>query len=326
MTAIDIGPGATNLTSSDSGYTNISIENWAEQGGSLDSVEIWMYHEATSGVKVGTFYGKVDYYTPRDYESIGAVSEGSKQTFSGLDITVKNGDFLGIYPGNGSIEYGSGAGACAYKTGDCFGSCGATDEDSDEGPAIYASGSGSESVSKIDCGPGTSDLSTSESNFTEIVNDNPANAAGTLDSVEIWMATSATSGVKVGTFAYDGNNYFSLNDYESIGAVSAGSKQTFSGLEIDVSINDYLGEYPGNGDIEYAGSGGSGQFYLEDDQFSSGSKWYHSDTDTEVAIYATGSMPGWANIKTVIGISSDLLAKINGIEVDKIKTINGIEV
>lgn len=107
MTAIDIGPGATDGETyfGSMPRTIISAGNPANADGILDTVEIWAY-SALSNVKVGTFYyvSGSYVYACRDSAVIGSVTAGSKQTFSGLSIQVHTGDLLGLYATSGNIE------------------------------------------------------------------------------------------------------------------------------------------------------------------------------------------------------------------------------
>lgn len=120
MAVIDIGHGCYD-GSLDAGatYTNVDIDNPANESGTLTSFEIWMVSTG-SGVKIGTFYGSSTDYTCRDYESIGSVTSGSKQTFTGKNCTVESGDFIGCYSSSGAFEAGSGGSGQYYKNGDHF--------------------------------------------------------------------------------------------------------------------------------------------------------------------------------------------------------------
>lgn len=78
--------------------------------------------------------------------------------------------------------------------------------------------------------------------ITQISYNNPANATGTLDTVEAWFGTAtAGNSCKIGTFSDGGSGTFTCNDAESIGEVIAGSKQTYSGLSIDINLGEYIG-------------------------------------------------------------------------------------
>ena len=119
--ALDIGPGAidraTNLIY---GYTNIDLANPANALGYLNFIELYFDSNA-SGVKVGTFSGSDTHYTPRDYVTIGNVT-ADYQTFSGLDIDVFSGDYLGIYFSGGALSVDTSGGLGRYyKAGDQFG-------------------------------------------------------------------------------------------------------------------------------------------------------------------------------------------------------------
>lgn len=97
-TEIDIGSPAINRGGSQaSGNTILLLENPANDTGVIDTVEIWVL-TAISETVVGTLYlNSGTNYIGRDYESIGTVTSGSKQTFSGLDIDVETGDYIGSY-------------------------------------------------------------------------------------------------------------------------------------------------------------------------------------------------------------------------------------
>lgn len=142
--------------------------------------------------------------------------------------------------------------------------------------------------STIDIGPGAANYDSSAvQGSTYIDKANPANAAGVLTSVELFFVAGG-QGVKVGTFSGSGTSYDD-RDYESIGSVSVGSKQTITGLNIDVSSGDFLGTYfyGNNSALEANTSGGTGVYYASGDKFGSGSATY-SSFSLKIAIYATG--------------------------------------
>lgn len=122
MAIIDIGPPATDRASAlAANFTDISLDNPANDSGTLTKFEFWFYSNA-GGVKAGTFYGTPPNFTPRDYETIGDVTSGSKQTFSGLDCDVTSGDYIGGYRSSGTIENdASGYAGIYWKSGDQFG-------------------------------------------------------------------------------------------------------------------------------------------------------------------------------------------------------------
>lgn len=139
----------------------------------------------------------------------------------------------------------------------------------------------------IDVGPGATGRSSYYITYTFLCVDNPANDTGTLDTIEIY-ASSVMSGTKVGTF-YGSSTSWTPRDYESIGTVSSGSKQTFTGLNCDVETNDLLGVYFSSGNIYADKSGYSGLYAKSGDQFGAGTQKYTLVSGDAVSIYATGA-------------------------------------
>jgi uncharacterized Zn finger protein len=97
---------------------------------------------------------------------------------------------------------------------------------------------------------------------THIVLDNPANASGTITSVEIWAAT-ASSDVEVATFYNVSGSNYSTRDYETIGAVTAGSKQTFT-VSLNVEEGDYIGIKGTAGSIDITAGVGTDGYAVGD--------------------------------------------------------------
>lgn len=119
---------------------------------------------------------------------------------------------------------------------------------------------------------------------------NPANADGILDTVEAWFDTNAT-GVKIGTFSGSGTSY-NDRDYETIGNVTAGSKQTFTGKSIDVITGDFIGCYYTTGTLDTDTSGYSGVYYVSGDKFGGGANNYTLRADDALSLYGTGETEG----------------------------------
>lgn len=104
-TAIDVGAAATDRAgNAGTSWTNILLDNPANDTGTIDTFEIWAYATMSGTNKVGTFYGSGTDYTSRDCEAIGEVTAGAKRTFTGLDIDITSGDFAGSFNSGGSIE------------------------------------------------------------------------------------------------------------------------------------------------------------------------------------------------------------------------------
>ena len=121
-TAIDIGPGAAALEYAFDfgGYTQLDATNPANATGILTSFELYYKTNAT-GVIVGTFSGSDTTWNDRDYESIGNVTSGSKQTFTGKNCDVVINDVLGFYDTSGAWYCASSGGARKYYAGNAFG-------------------------------------------------------------------------------------------------------------------------------------------------------------------------------------------------------------
>jgi len=141
----------------------------------------------------------------------------------------------------------------------------------------------------IDVGPGATDRSGRQDNGTFIDITNPANADGTLDTWETWFAIDAGVGVKAATFVSAGGSDFYCRDFETIGSVPVGSKQTFTGLDIDVATGDYAGTYFSDGTIERNTSGGTGLYSKSGDQTDGGTDTYALDSTWSISIYGTGT-------------------------------------
>jgi len=89
-------------------YTIVDVNNPANASGVLHSVKV---HARTSmtGLRVGTFYitsGSPPYafLKCRDSELVGDVEAGAERTFTGLSITVQEGDYIGCYFALGDID------------------------------------------------------------------------------------------------------------------------------------------------------------------------------------------------------------------------------
>ena len=142
-------------------------------------------------------------------------------------------------------------------------------------------------ATEIDIGSGAIDRITTVSlTSTMLDKTNPANADGSLDTLEIWLSDAGT-GVKEGTFYGSGTSY-TPRDYQTLGNVSAGSKQSFTGLSIDVETGDVLGVYGDSGQVERDGSGGSGLYYKSGDQFDAGTQTYAYWAAYPLSLYGTG--------------------------------------
>lgn len=151
---------------------------------------------------------------------------------------------------------------------------------------------------------------------TRIILTNPANETGIINTIEIW-AVNNLSGVEVATFYLVSGDNYATRDYETIGSVTGGSKQTFS-VNLDVQAGDYIGAYWTDGYIECDTSGGSGYMYLSGDYIPTGSVTFNSYTSYVISLYGTGTTAvGWAhkwNTKTISKWNTKEFTKWNGLE------------
>jgi len=144
----------------------------------------------------------------------------------------------------------------------------------------------------IDIGPGATDRGTHETSRTEIDAANPANASGTITTVEIWAAVGwPLVNCEVATFYTTGGNIFSTRGTHTIGAVTAGSKQTFPGLSLSVEAGDYLGIYYTAGAVEKDNTGGAGvwQDYDNNDYIPCTDHEFTFGVNEAISIYGTGT-------------------------------------
>jgi len=123
---------------------------------------------------------------------------------------------------------------------------------------------------------------------TWVEESNPANETGTIDTIEIWAANDI-SDCEAATFIHEGSNVFSTRDTELLGLVPAGSKQTFSGLDCDVTAGDYIGAGgASDGDIEADSTGGTGIWFGSGDKIPCSSVTFTHYASYIMSLYGTG--------------------------------------
>lgn len=124
--------------------------------------------------------------------------------------------------------------------------------------------------------------------------ENPANANGIIYTIETWF-THDDPGVMdtwFGTFSAVGN-VLTCRDSESVGDVTAGSKQTFSGLSIDVEAGDFIGLHDKGGNlsvtVERDNSGSDGYWnYMGEVIDPSDSETFEFFSPRTISLYGTG--------------------------------------
>jgi hypothetical protein len=168
----------------------------------------------------------------------------------------------------------------------------------------------------IDVGPGAIDRANSNTPvYTYVDGNNPANASGTLDTFSLWFGTNAT-GVKVGT-GYGSGTVYTNRDGESLGNVTSGSMQTFTGLDCDVESGDYAMFYFGTGFIEADTTGGTTCYYKSGDWFAQGQQTFSTSSRQAHSIYGTGTESGGAKTSSDSGQGAEAaVAAVSLVAVD----------
>lgn len=234
---IDIGaPAIDRGTNASYNYTRIDLTNPANGAGTLTAFELWFAVEGNDGtdVKVGTFYGTAPDFTNRDYEALGTITKGSKQTASGLSITVASGDYAGIHFTDGRLEgdtSGEGSGGY-YKSGDQFGA-GQQTYTSSIYVALSLFGEGEESVTEkesSDAGSGVDSVESLETPQAKSSSDAGSGTEGTPISSATLSGSENGSGLEAIIARL-------LTDGESGGAVEASDVED-KGIFKDLSVSE----------------------------------------------------------------------------------------
>jgi len=135
--------------------------------------------------------------------------------------------------------------------------------------------------------------STFGDNRTILNAENPADGDGSITTVEVWASTDITN-FKVGLVYLVSGTTYKCRDSEVVGNVTSGSKNTFSGLDIDVAVGDFIGGYlPGGSTLERDLSGYAGSYYHSSDYMDpNDSTSYYLVAGDAVSLYATGETAG----------------------------------
>jgi len=135
-------------------------------------------------------------------------------------------------------------------------------------------------------------------NYTLVNKENPADANGSITSIEIFAVSGNNlANCEVATFSASGNDLTS-RDSEAIGAVTGGSKQTFSGKDMDAQTGDYIGCTYTAGKLECAMSGGLGIWWKAGDNIPCTSVSFSLEGDGVISLYGEGVALGYQDIPT----------------------------
>ena len=172
------------------------------------------------------------------------------------------------------------------------------------GNSAYSNEASAAVQSPFDVGADAIDRpSTGGAGSTLIALDNPATADGEITTVEIWAASNIT-GCRVGTFFSVGGSTYQCRDSQSIGNVTAGSKQTFTDLSIAVKPGDLIGMYFSGGRIERSTSG-YGSLWQRAEEYidPEDSTTYNLLAGNAISLHGTGTTGGETPPLTAITIS-----------------------
>jgi hypothetical protein len=132
-------------------------------------------------------------------------------------------------------------------------------------------------------------------NVTIAGKDNPANANGAISSNEIWLySKTGVIDVWVGSFYGDGTP-LTCRDSESVGDVAIGSKQTQSGLDVNIETDDLWGVCSKSSvaSIEYDLLSGGGIWYYAGECIdASDNQNFTSYTPRALSLYGEGAESG----------------------------------
>ncbi len=132
---------------------------------------------------------------------------------------------------------------------------------------------------------------------------NPANATGSIDTVKVWAWVTDHIDFWVGTYFLVSGTTYECRDSVDIGALTAGSEQTLSGLDMSIETDDFIGakhRTAGNYYLEEDNSGGGGHRTFVGEAIDPGDQAsFALSAGDVVSLNGTGSEPsvggrGWA--------------------------------
>jgi hypothetical protein len=162
----------------------------------------------------------------------------------------------------------------------------------------------------IDVGSEAINRSTYNNEGTSVDRNNPANASGTITSVEIY-ANSAMSNVEVATFFVVSGNNLSTRDSEAIGSVAAG--YTTHTVSLNIVTGDCIGIYFSAGGLDRDTTGG-GFWKNAGDQIPCTNVLFTLTANGTLSIYGAGAtVTGikW-NTVTISKWNGQVITKLNG--------------
>jgi len=171
----------------------------------------------------------------------------------------------------------------------------------------------------IDIGSAAENRATNSDPGTYVGKDNPANLSGKITSIEIWFdsASGNATGVEVATFFIVSGDNLSTRDTQTIGSVTAGSKQTFT-VDLNVVAGDYIGIHYVGGEIERTNLGVGYWYVLTTDLIPCTNQAFTFLAARTISLYGTGTTEvGWPHKWNTITIgkwNTKEFTKWNGLE------------
>lgn len=122
---------------------------------------------------------------------------------------------------------------------------------------------------------------------TTVNKNNPANASGTITTVEMWVDV-ALNNIKIATFFVVSSNNLSTRDTHTIEGVIDIGYNEFSGLSIAVEAGDYIGIQSTHGTMSRGAVGLVGLWYAESLFIPCTNETFTSLADWGISLYGTG--------------------------------------
>jgi hypothetical protein len=142
----------------------------------------------------------------------------------------------------------------------------------------------------------TDRASSSTASYTYLDIANPATGTGTINSIELWASVSLSGTNKVGTFYLTSGTNYKCRDSETLGTITAGSKQTVV-VDLTVVTGDVIGLYWSNGSLERDETGGS-SMYVSGDYADPNDETTYTAGARILSLYATGTTSATTPIVT----------------------------
>jgi len=224
------------------GYTAVDANNPADGTGTITNVEFWAFSSGSAIIAIFSADGNT--LTSRDWENIGAIDEGYNSVEVNLDVV--EGDYIGFFAWDSHLE-GSSPGSVGiwHKQFDYTQTEGALFT-YNATVLMSIRGTGTTGI-VVGAAPDVDRSSYINPNYTIFGLDIPATGTGTITTIKMRATDINLVNCEVATFYLVSGSNYSTRDTVTIGAVTAGSEQTFTEddesnpISLDVEEGDYIG-------------------------------------------------------------------------------------